>query len=39
MGVALAFIAALFASLGNMGAIRNNRRQLPVVAVNAYGMA
>ncbi|MBT5217907.1 MAG: EamA family transporter [Woeseia sp.] len=39
MGVVLALIAVLFASLGNMGAIRSNRRQLPVVAVNAHGMA
>lgn len=39
MGIVLALIAVLFASLGNMGAIRNNRRLLPVVAVNAHGMA
>jgi len=39
IGVSLALIAVLFASLGNMGAIRNNQRKLPVIAVNAHGMA
>lgn len=38
-GVLLALIAVVFASFGNMGAIRNNKRQLPVIAVNAHGMA
>lgn len=39
LGVLLAILAVLLASLGNMGAILNNRRELPVVAVNAHGMA
>lgn len=39
VGVILAIIAVLFASLGNMGAIVNASRQLPVIAVNAHGMA
>jgi drug/metabolite transporter (DMT)-like permease len=38
-GVALAAIAVLFASLGNMAAIVNTGRQLPVLVVNAHGMA
>jgi drug/metabolite transporter (DMT)-like permease len=38
-GLILALIAVLFASIGNMGAVINTRRQLPVVAVNAHGMA
>lgn len=38
-GIALSIVAVLFASLGNMGAIRNNKRKLPLVAVNAHGMA
>ena len=37
-GIVLVLIAVLFASLGNMGAIRNNKRHLPVMAVNAHGM-
>ena len=32
-------IGVLTASLGNMAAVVNTRRQLPVVAVNAHGMA
>lgn len=39
LGMLLAIAAVLLASLGNMGAIVNNRRKLPVVAVNAHGMA
>ncbi len=39
VGVLFALAAVLLASLGNMGAIVNNRRKLPVVAVNAHGMA
>lgn len=38
-GVMLALVAVLLASLGNMGAIVNNSRNLPVVSVNAHGMA
>ena len=38
-GILLTLIAVVFASLGNMAAFLNHRRQLPVVAVNAHGMA
>jgi drug/metabolite transporter (DMT)-like permease len=38
-GLTLALVAVLFASFGNMGAVIHTRRQLPVVAVNAHGMA
>lgn len=38
-GVVLTIIAVVFASLGNMGAIVNHGRHLPVVTVNAHGMA
>ena len=38
-GLILALIAVVFASFGNMGAVINTGRQLPVVAVNAHGMA
>lgn len=38
-GIVLSLIAVGFASLGNMGAIRNYKRELPLVAVNAHGMA
>jgi drug/metabolite transporter (DMT)-like permease len=38
-GAALALCATYLASLGNMAASRNTRAGLPVVAVNAYGMA
>lgn len=38
-GILLTLIAVVFASLGNMAAILNHKRQLPVVAVNAHGMA
>jgi len=39
IGLILAIIAVLFASLGNMGAIVSNSRNLPVIALNAHGMA
>jgi len=39
VGVGFALIAVVLASLGNMGAIVNNSRNLPVVSVNAHGMA
>jgi len=38
-GVALTLLAVVLASLGNMGAVVNNARNLPVVSVNAHGMA
>ncbi len=38
-GAILILIGAFMASLGNMAAISNTRRRLPVVAVNAHGMA
>lgn len=38
-GAMLILAGALMASLGNMAAIANTRRRLPVVAVNAHGMA
>lgn len=38
-GAALALGATYLASLGNMAASRNTRAGLPVVTVNAYGMA
>jgi drug/metabolite transporter (DMT)-like permease len=38
-GVMLALIAVVLASIGNMAAIVNTNRHLPVVAVNAHGMA
>lgn len=38
-GVALTIIAVTFASLGNMAAIVCTSRDLPVVTVNAHGMA
>lgn len=38
-GVLMVVIGVLTASLGNMAAVVNTRRQLPVVAVNAHGMA
>ena len=37
-GFALGIGSVTFASLGNMAAIANTRRRLPVVAVNAWGM-
>ncbi|HEU4515699.1 MAG TPA: DMT family transporter [Steroidobacteraceae bacterium] len=38
-GAALALVATYVASLGNMAASRNTREGLPVVTVNAYGLA
>jgi len=38
-GVILAMIAVLLASLGNMAAIVNTRRNVAVVSMNAHGMA
>ncbi len=38
-GLLLVVIGVVIASLGNMAAVVNTRRQLPVVAVNAHGMA
>ena len=38
-GVLMVVISVVTASLGNMAAVVNTRRQLPVVAVNAHGMA
>jgi drug/metabolite transporter (DMT)-like permease len=38
-GAALALAATYVASLGNMAASRNTREGLPVVTVNAYGLA
>ncbi|MDJ0759348.1 MAG: DMT family transporter [Woeseiaceae bacterium] len=38
LGIALTMGSVLSASLGNMTATRNTRRQLPVVALNAYAM-
>lgn len=38
-GILLAVIAVTFASLGNMAAIVSTDQQLPVVTVNAHGMA
>ena len=38
-GVFLTLVAVILASLGNMAAIVNNSRNLPVVSVNAHGMA
>ena len=39
VGLILALIAVLFASFGNMAAVVSSRRHLPVVALNAHGMA
>lgn len=38
-GLILALIAVVLASLGNMGAVVNSSRKLPVIAMNAHGMA
>jgi drug/metabolite transporter (DMT)-like permease len=38
-GLMIAMVAVLFASLGNMAAIKTTSRGLPVVAVNAHAMA
>ncbi|MEO1582886.1 MAG: DMT family transporter [Pseudomonadota bacterium] len=37
-GIVLILIGSYMASLGNMAAIRNTRRKLPVIAVNVWGM-
>jgi len=39
LGMLLAVTAVVIASLGNMAAITNTNRQLPVMSVNAHGMA
>ncbi|MBF8291810.1 MAG: family transporter [Steroidobacteraceae bacterium] len=39
LGCLLALVATYIASLGNMAAMRNTGSSLPVVTVNAYGMA
>ncbi len=39
IGIMLALAATLIASFGNMTAVVNTRRDLPVVAVNAHAMA
>lgn len=38
LGLTLSFASALFASLGNITAARNQREGLPVVQTNAFGM-
>lgn len=37
-GLALCLLATMFASLGNMASARNQKRGLPVLQTNAYGM-
>ena len=39
VGIGLVLIGTIVASLGNMCAVINTRRELPVVAVNAHAMA
>lgn len=39
IGMAFVLVATIIASLGNMTAVINTRRSLPVVAVNAHSMA
>ena len=39
VGIAMILIAVIIASLGNMTAVVNTRRSLPIIAVNAHGMA
>lgn len=39
IGIAFVLVATMIASLGNMAAVVNTRRALPVVAVNAHSMA
>lgn len=39
LGLVLCIIATVLASLGNMSSARNQRRGLPVLQTNAYGMA
>ena len=38
LGMGLAFIAMISASLGNVVSARNQRNELPVIQTNAYGM-
>jgi len=38
-GIGLVLVATTIASLGNMCAVLNTRRELPVIAVNAHAMA
>ncbi len=38
LGIALAFISTISASLGNVVSARNQRHELPVIQTNAYGM-
>lgn len=38
-GIALVTVAVIFASLGNMAAIVNASRNIPVLSMNAHGMA
>lgn len=39
VGLGLSIVATYFASLGNMASLRNTRAGLPVIEVNALGMA
>ncbi|MBE9557165.1 MAG: EamA family transporter [Proteobacteria bacterium] len=39
VGLGLSIVATYFASLGNMASLRNTRAGLPVIQVNALGMA
>ena len=39
VGIGFVLIGTLIASLGNMCAVLNTRRELPVIAVNAHAMA
>jgi drug/metabolite transporter (DMT)-like permease len=39
LGVAIIFVAVVVASLGNMCAVLNTSRDLPVIALNAHAMA
>lgn len=39
IGIAFVLVATMIASLGNMAAVINTQRALPVVAVNAHSMA
>jgi drug/metabolite transporter (DMT)-like permease len=38
LGLVLAFVGAVFASLGNLVASRNHRHGLPVIQMNTFGM-
>jgi drug/metabolite transporter (DMT)-like permease len=39
LGITLALVGTIVASLGNMVSARNQRKEIPVVQANAYGMA